>query len=196
LDTRTCEDIDRFLDANKLPILKKFDSAYIKKLQKEGKMAIIAAVDILKNDHRLWISTTFTTDALKNRDFVFTYIDKSQDAYMFNYFGVGESSLPQLIIYDFENRYHFKHDNNNVDSLISLVKHNGHNLVWSTGSWFDDFLMKFGIRLNSTTIAYILGGLFIVMLVALITIMLCCTDASEEDVKAPGEIELIEKKNQ
>jgi hypothetical protein len=195
LNKRSCHEIERFLEANKLPVMKHLDSGYIKRLQKENKLAIIAALDLLKNDHRLWMSTIFTTTALKNRDYVFVYIDSNQDTNLFNYFKVG-GELPQLIAFDFENRYHYIQHNNKVDELLTKLKTN--NIQWSTGNWFEDILLtNFGFKLTQTFMMYFLGGSFVVLIVLLIGVIFCCGESnSEEDKANERELEETKKKKE
>jgi hypothetical protein len=141
------------------------------------------------------MSTIFTTTALKNRDYVFVYIDSNQDTNLFNYFKVG-GELPQLIAFDFENRYHYIQHNNKVDELLTKLKTN--NIQWSTGNWFEDILLtNFGFKLTQTFMMYFLGGSFVVLIVLLIGVIFCCGESnSEEDKANERELEETKKKKE
>jgi hypothetical protein len=176
--------------------VKRLDSSYIKKLQKENKTAILAALDLLKNDHRLWLSTIFTTSALKNRKFVYAFIDRNEkrDANLFNYFKIADISQPQLILFDFEQRYHHVHENNNIDELIQ--RYDNGILDWSTGNWFEDILLKFGIQLSHNFIIYFLIIAFVLLIGLLITLVFCCGDSITDEEKESNEQDIKTKKEQ
>jgi hypothetical protein len=153
-------------------------------------MVIIGAINTIVNDHRLWLNTQFTKIALENREHIFTFIDLNQDAYLFNYFRLGED-LPRVVVYDFENRRYYTHSNNNVSEI--LVGLNNGSLVWTTGNWFEDILAKVGIQLNQKTIMFILIGAFILIIGFIIFIVFFTKE--DEKINETEAKEIKDKKN-
>jgi hypothetical protein len=127
------------------------------------------------------MNTLFTTSALKNRRLVYTFIDKSEkrDANLFNYFKFGQNNLPQLVLFDFDNRYHHIQASDNIDELLN--KYYTGKVEWSTGSYFEDILLKMGLKLDQTFIAYFLGIAFVVLLGIMITLVCFCGESSADD---------------
>jgi hypothetical protein len=155
-------------------------------------MVIIGAISTIINDHRLWLNTEFTRIALDNRQHIFTYIDSNQDAYLFNYFKLG-NDLPRVVVYDFENKRHYTHSSNNVSEVLIGLYNN--SLTWTTGNWFEDFLAKFGIQLNQKIIMYILVGAFILIIGFLVFVVFFTKESEEVKVKQSEVKEMQEKKN-
>jgi hypothetical protein len=170
------------MEDNKLPLMKKVDSSYIKRVQKENKTLIMAAISV-KNSIQMNIVESYLTDvSVQNRKYVFSYIDVDSDSYLINYFKVDTSYLPQLIVYNFADRtYHidiekaYETEESTRHHLNELVRKLDENTInWTTGNILEDLFAKFGIRLNQSGVIYLIAVLFAVLVISFMAVMFCC----------------------
>jgi hypothetical protein len=167
---------------------------------------ILTAVSVKNTIHMNFIENTLPEISNKNRNFIFTYIDVEIDSYLTSYFKINTSQLPRIVVYDFKEKL-FYVDNpinleeinsseesfiENIYTIIKKVKNN--NLIWSTGNWFEDILLKFGIKFTQTTIMYILGVLFALIVLIMIIVIFYCGEKNEvSEIKNLNEASKINK---
>jgi hypothetical protein len=182
-----------FIEGNKFPLMRKLDSGYIKRLQKEEKTLIMVAISVKNSVHVGFVENILSEVSIKNRKYVFAFIDIDQDSYLVNYFKINANDLPKVIIYDFKEKVFYVDNESNshtvyeneessmrhLQNLINLLQNN--KLKWSTGNMLEDILAKFGLRLNQATMTYILGGCFALIVVIMIIVIFYCGENNEED---------------
>lgn len=180
-DENSCEDIEAFINENKYPIMKKLDSFFIKRLQKDSKTLILAAVSVSNQEHMHFIKNQLTDTALGSRKYVFSYIDNAEDSHLFNYFKITGQNLPKLVAYNFGTKkfLHYTGDVKAVTKFIEMIEDT--QSIWISGNWFEDTLAKFGIQLSQTNIMYMLGGCFVGVLILLIIVMFYCGESNEKN---------------
>lgn len=121
----------------------------------------------------------------KNRQFIFTYFDAEQDSYLTNHFKIDLENLPNLIVYDFNNRGYFIDNSrisneNLLDNLKNLIKKIEENsLTWSYGNFMQNFFSKFGLNFSEKTLILMLMCFFAFVLFFLIFSLFCCSDSEE-----------------
>lgn len=187
--------MNRFLENNKYPLIRKLDSFYIKRLQKEEKTLIMVAISVENSVHTGFVEGVFADLSVKNRIYAFSFIDVDQDAYLVSYFKINIQDLPKIIIYDFKDKKFFvdNAEDKNVYSTEDAAEKHISNLIkemengklrWSTGNFLEDILLKFGIKLDQTTTAYILGGCFVLIVLILVIVIFFCGEKNEEDERS------------
>ena len=186
---RDCDEIKEFLNNNVYPIINEIDSIFIKLIQKNPRITVILFYN--KNNLKQvdFIQNQFKKIAFENRKFVFGYCDFESEKELAKYFGINNlNNKIQIVIYDFIDSKYYIHkelyDVNSssvekVDNEIRNLVKNEKKLPYTTGDFFEDLFLKFGLKVDSNIVKLILmvGVLGIIMLIFII-IILC--DKSEE----------------
>jgi hypothetical protein len=185
----SCEKISEFIEKNKYPLISKLDFFNIKRLQNDQKTMIMTAINEKNSIHMNLIESLIPRISALHRDLVFTYIDTEKDNHLVAYFGIDTDKLPQTVIYDFKEKLYYVDNSeqakseesykNQVETLIS--KMNKKILSWSTGNWFEDILLKFGIKLDNRAIMWIYGGCFALLLFFIVIVIFFCGDKPDEE---------------
>jgi hypothetical protein len=157
----------------------------------EKKIMLMVAISDRNSIHKSIIDSILPQISIKNREYVFTFIDVETDSHLVGYFKININDLPKIVVYDFNEKL-FYVDNGPNDSIyseqqtiilnflkiINEIK-NG-NLNWSTGSFFEDLFLKIGIKFDQKTILYIFCGCFILLIILIIIIIFACSEKSDE----------------
>ena len=181
-----CTKINRFIETNKFPVLKRIDENYHNKINKEKKIMVIAGIDRKDNRHISFLNNIFHHIAIDNReDFVFTYLDYEEDKYFFRFFNINQSKIktedilfPTLLIYNFEiNKYFVDYESLNEEtnylktndkSQIQniLDKINEGKIKWTSGFYLEDAITDWlGGNLRKEVLYVIYSGILFVIII-------------------------------
>jgi hypothetical protein len=190
-----CSKINRFIETNKFPVLKRLDESYHNKISKEKKIMIIAAIDRKDKRHISFLNNIFHYIALDNReDFIFTYIDFDDDKYFFNFFNVkfdkeknkninNNFDFPMLFAYNFdinkyyvdynslteENNFLVKNDKMQIQKILDDIIDN--KIKWTSGYYLQDLLNNFiGNNLSNEFLIMVYSGILFSICLMIITI--------------------------
>jgi hypothetical protein len=150
---------------------------------------LIAAIYRNEISHINFLNNFFHNIAIKNRKYVFSYIDTKEDFHLLQFFNLRSDNLPKIIIYDFSKgkyfidnfSHHEDEHNNSMIKLNELVQNiEAGNLKWTTGYLIDDILSMMGISISRTSMTIIFIGLFTTIIVILIICCLSLFQADEE----------------
>lgn len=157
---------------------------------------IMTSIQSRNSIHMNIVENILPIISARNRQFVFTYIDIEQDNYLVNYFKINTSQLPNVIVYDFEDRKFYVDNSsiydeqnpseeviiNKVNRIIEDVK--SEKVIWSTGNWFEDVLLRFGVKMNQHTMMYILAACFVMIVIIMVVIIFFCGEKGDTEQTA------------
>lgn len=175
-DEINCDVIKKFVETNKYPILKRLDNNYLTRLEKSGKIVVIATISRKDVTHVNFLHNFFHNIAYHKREYLFTYIDYIEDSYLLKFFNLNQDNSPKIIIYDFtRGRYNvFNYSLNEENSILKLNDlisnlDNG-EIKWSTGYFIEDVLDSMGVRVSRNVLTVIF---FSVIAIMGIVLMIC-----------------------
>ncbi len=149
LNGNSCNDIRKFIEENKFPIIRKLDNQYLDKIEKTRSIVVIAAINKKNVEHVGFLENYFYDIAIKRRDYIFTYLDIVEDKYLLQFFRLGNINGIRIILYNFgKGKYCIDlNDSPDLESMEYLIN-NIDQLKWTTGYFIEDMLNSFGIELN------------------------------------------------
>ena len=186
---RDCDDIDKFLEQNKYPLLSKIDKELINNLMVDQKILVLLVGFTSTNDKIInFINNEFKKLSYSNRYLVFGfyfYNEIEQDNYIMNRtkfkFISQDKNGMKIVLYNFYDDLYYIHpivykiNETNSDIIFNrmnnIVSHYS-NFPFTCGSFFIDLLRKIGIynfiydrnkiiALCSTVIIIVLGFLYL-----------------------------------
>jgi len=156
------------------------------KLQSENRTVIIGAINSEDKMHLKFLNDVFLVNAKKWRmsGIIFVNLDFEEDKTLLNYFKISEKINPKIIAYNFMNKRFYVDqqdyitENNQKENLNLLLDQiSNRSLIWTSGNYFEDILIKLGFEINNTTLliafCVIVG---ILMLVVILAINCCDTE--------------------
>jgi hypothetical protein len=185
MSDKDCDLIPLFIRDNMYPIIKKFDNAYLTKLDKSDNVLILAALNTKTIDHVNFLESFFHNIALQRRRYIFSYIDNSEK-YILDYFKLPQEDSIRVVIYDFRigkfylDDFRYSKDIESFERLNEILnKLDNNELPMSTGYVFEDTLNKLGIRLSREGV--IIFFFFILAVVLSLVLILCCQCIDNKD---------------
>lgn len=186
---RDCDDIDKFFEQNKYPLLSKIDKELINNLMVDQKILVLLVGFTSTNVKIInFINNEFKKLSYSNRDLVFGfyfYNEIEQDNYIMNRtkfkFISQDKNGMKIVLYNFYDDLYYIHpivykiNETNSDIIFNrmnnIVSHYS-NFPFTCGSFFKDLLRKIGIynfiydrnkiiALCSTVIIIVLGFLYL-----------------------------------
>ena len=162
-----CEDIQKFINNNELPIFKNYDSKYLFKLLRMKKTIFIFNIDKQKLSSLPKLISSIQKILIQRRDLVFGYLDVNEDLSLLSFFNIKSEVLPEtIIIYDFnKGKYHLDKFINN-ESLEKLINdYDNNKLKWKSGYFIEDFLTNLGFNVNRNILILIIMGFFSIIVI-------------------------------
>jgi len=164
------------------------------------------AISVKNSLHSGLIENVISEISIKNRKYIFAFIDIDEDAHLVSYFKLNLNDIPKLIIYNFKDSVYYidegaQHSVYNTEEsafdhfskvIIQIEKD---LIVFSTGNIFQDFLAKLGIKLNETIIVYILGGCIMLIIIILVIVIFYCGNENENVLQPNTVNNLTEQDN-
>lgn len=185
---KTCDIVEMFINENKYPIIKRLENEYLTRIQKDKKILLVAAIYKSKTSHVNFLNNFFHNIAIKNRNYVFTYLDAKQDAHLLQFFNIKNEDIPKIIIYDFAqgkhfiDKYSYLEDANAMENLNDLIqKIQLDEIEWTTGYAFEDFLHKIGINISRNNLMIVLIGFVTFGLICFIICTCSIMDSFKEE---------------
>jgi hypothetical protein len=168
LINKSCQDIIKFIEENKFPIIRKLDNQYLDKIEKTKTIVSIAAINKKNVEHVAFLENYYYDIALKRRDYIFTYLDQIEDKYLLQFFKLGMIDGIRIILYDFgRGRYYLDNsDNPDFESMNKLIN-NVENLKWTTGYLIEDLFNSLGIEPSRNLLLFIFFAIITI-------IVMCC----------------------
>jgi hypothetical protein len=148
---------------------------YLSRLHREKKILFLVALDKSNPAHVMQLKDIFNNIAVKNRNYVFSYLDSKDDASLLRFFT--KNTGAKIILYNFVIGKHYLLDKLEEDvefssELDDLIKHlNNDEILWTSGYPLEDFLTRLGIKISRTNLMILTLGLFTFLIIVLITFM-------------------------
>ena len=185
-----CENVKTFLEQNTYPLLSQIDVTFIRKLQKNAKTTFMLFYNENNENQKNFIKNSLKKISYRHRNIVFGYLDPAKDQYLASHFKIKTKPGMQIVIYNFAEEMYYIHPNelditnhkdNEIEKEIEGLFTNMPVLPFSTGNFFNDFLVKIGLKKIIPYLKYIfLLGVIAFVLILIIVIILC---DKEEEVK-------------
>ena len=153
-----CQNAIDFLNENKYPLLSKVDKYLVKELDEDPR-TLVSLMTFLDNQKIYdFISSKYKKLAYENRQYIFGYVNYTEDKDVFDYYfkvQLNDTNEIQFIINNFEERsYYLRSPVFNIENQteteiydeMKLLLSNITNLNFETGSKFQDFINKIGFN--------------------------------------------------
>ncbi len=162
---------------------------YLSRLHREKKILFLIALDKSNPAHVIQLKDIFNNIAVKNRNYVFSYLDLRDDESLLRFFT--KNTGGKIILYNFLMGKHYLLDkldddvkfSEELDGLIKLLEND--EIVWTSGYPLEDFLARLGINISRTNLMIFTLGLFTFIIIFLITCF--CKLAGENTGKIKEE---------
>ena len=176
--------MENFIEENRFPILKKMDNNYLSRLLREKKTLFLIAIDKTNPEHVMQLKDIFNNVALKNRRYVFSYLDAREDTHLLRFFTKEKSA--KIIVYSFEIGKHYILDvsgentqfSSELDKLVRRYKDD--DILWTTGYPLEDFLNRMGFNVSRTNLMIMTLGVFTFLVILLINCTCKYVDINKE----------------
>ena len=181
-----------FLYKNKYPLITKLDAYFLKEIADDSKILIFLITFVQNKKINNFIFSFFKKLSYENRQYVFGYADYNEDKDIRNFFNIklNNTNEIKLIIYDFNERMHYIHNNtfnieiNNKIEIFNQIKHlikNINNLKYTSGSIIKDWISKIGFEKMSPIKQIIFVGIFIFIILGLLYLCSFLSNSNNDD---------------
>ena len=174
-----CQNAFNFLYGNKYPLISKIDNYFLKELSEDSKILIFLITFPQNIKISNFIFSFFKKLSYECRQYVFGYADYNEDKSIGNFFKIKlkNSNEIKLIIYDFNKRMHYIH-NETFNEIKNIIK-NINNLKYTTGSIIKDWISKLGLEKMSSGKKIFVVGMIIFIVLGIIFLWTYFSDNNE-----------------
>ena len=185
-----CDNVRIFLEQNVYPLVSQINIGYIRKLQKNAKKVFMLFYNESNDKQKEFALTELKQISYNNRQMVFGYMDPSKDSMISSYFKIKSKPSMQIVVYDFSDDTYYTYPKEidvtnsssekakkEIEEMISSLN----TVTFTTGNFFNDFMIKIGMKKVIPYTKYIILFVVIIGVLAMMTAIILCD--KDEDLE-------------